>query len=182
MITFTEVCSVKPNSESVVPKNTTALPFDRRQRSRLHIIINQGPLKNLAAGIDLPRGTILRNGQRLKSRDGHELLIEAADEPLLVARAKNPQALTVIAYHLGNRHVPIQINNNELRLERDPVLADMIIGLGGTVHEAIGPFDPESGAYRSNTSDSADHVHHRSHHHGDEQHAPRIHDLAGGAE
>lgn len=179
MITFTELCTDKPKIDANFHPNIVALPFERRQRSRLHITIDHGPLKDQAAGIDLPRGTVLRNGQRLASPDGHELTVKAANEPLLAAVAQSPQALTVIAYHLGNRHVPVQIAENELRLVHDPVLADMIAGLGGTVRELLAPFDPESGAYRSNAPDPGHPVHHHNHHHGDEKHAPRIHDLAG---
>lgn len=174
MITFSEICTVSNSAESAGLVNITALPFDRRQRSRLRVTINQGPLHGQAAAIHLPRGTVLRNGQRLSSGDGQTLRIEAASEPLLIVRAPTQQALTVIAYHLGNRHVPIQIEGDNLRLERDSVLHQMILGLGGSVQETNGPFDPESGAYRSHT----DKTPHTPHHHGDERHAPRIHDLA----
>ena len=196
MITFTEL-STEAGAFSPDPTtNVIALPFDQRQRSRMRAVIYQGPMSGQAIGINLPRGTVLRDGHRLRTRDGDELVVKAADEPLMIARAPDLHALTIIAYHLGNRHVPIQIDEDSLLLESDPVLAEMIKGLGGSVEQSTGPFHPESGAYQSGTSahshgpgeqhhgeqrhkhDDSDHTHaHHHRHHGDTNHAPRIHDL-----
>jgi len=182
MRVFTELCTDSASAPQAAPINTTDLPFELRQRSRLHVTVLDGPLNAQAVGIDLPRGTVLRHGQWLTNSDGDVLRVDAADESLLVVHAQTPVALTTLAYHLGNRHVPIQIGENCLYLAKDNVLADMIVGLGGTVKEFVGPFEPESGAYRSgesSTRQSNGHHPHAHHHHGDEQHAPRIHDLSG---
>jgi len=119
------------------------LPFDLRQKSRLRVRLESG----IEAALQLERGTILRGGDRLQTGDGRIVLVVAADEPVLHVTATSAQQLMRAAYHLGNRHVPLQIGDGWLRLETDHVLKDMLLGLDMTVHEQLAPFEPEAGAY-----------------------------------
>jgi urease accessory protein len=135
------------------------LPFDRRQKSRLRIRLESGE----EAGLFLKRGTILRGGDRLLASDGRTVQVVAADEPVMRVTADTPIRLMCAAYHLGNRHVPLQIGEGWLRLEQDHVLKEMLFGLGVDVVNENAPFEPEAGAYGGG---------HR-HHHGDEP-APLI--------
>ena len=164
-----------------------SLPFDRRQRSRLRVEVADGPLAGLAVGIDLPRGTVMRAGVRLVSEDDqgslHCLQIDAATEQLAEVTATTARQLTAIAYHLGNRHVPIQVGDQCLRLQQDHVLENMVVGLGGSVAHVEAAFEPESGAYHGGHHHHSDETGHHHHDHGDapppdRRHAPRIHDLS----
>lgn len=133
------------------------LPFDQRQKSRLRVRLESG----IEAALMLDRGTILRGGDRLSTGDGRIVLVVAADEPVLQVSAANPLQLMRAAYHLGNRHVPLQIGGDSsggwLRLEQDHVLRDMLLGLDMTVHALLAPFEPEAGAY------GGGHHHHHEH-------------------
>jgi len=119
------------------------LPFELRQKSRLLCRTVEGE----EAGLFLPRGTVVRGGRRLLAHDGRIVEMVAAPERVLIVRADTPQALARAAYHLGNRHVPVEVAADHLKLEYDHVLADMLRGLGVRVEEANVPFEPESGAY-----------------------------------
>lgn len=165
--------------------NWVALPFDQRQRSRLHTRVAGGPLAGQAVGIDLPRGTVLRDGLMLTAPNGSLMRIDAASEPVYEVTADTATNLMRLAYHLGNRHVPVQIDQDRLRFVADHVLADMVQGLGGNIRQVDAPFDPESGAYshRHDHGHDDDHGHGHGHHHGapvDRNHAPKIHDLSDG--
>ena len=138
------------------------LPFDLRERSRLRATLLSGQ----EIGIDLPVGTILHHGSKLQLADGKVVAIEACDEELLEVRAASAAELARIAYHIGNRHVPIQVGDGWLRILPDHVLKAMVEGLGGDAEPVSGRFQPESGAYGHS------HVHH---HHDDEGHGGRIH-------
>ena len=138
------------------------IPFERRERSRFRAILLSGE----TIGVYLPPGTLLRHGARLQLDDGRVLAVEAAAEALLEVRAGGARELARIAYHIGNRHVPLQIGADCLRLLPDHVLRAMVIGLGGQVSEVQAEFEPESGAYGHS------HVHHQ---HDDQGHGGRIH-------
>lgn len=138
------------------------LAFDQRERSRLRVALLSGE----EIGIDLPPGTMLRHGDRLRLDDGRVVAVEAAPERLLEVHAHDAVGLARIAYHVGNRHVPLQLGDGWLRLLPDHVLRAMIERLGGHVHEIEAGFQPESGAYGHG------HVHH---HHDDQGHGGRIH-------
>ena len=140
------------------------LPFDLRERSRLLATLLSGQ----EIGIDLPVGTILHHGSKLQLADGRVVAIEACDEELLEVRAASAAELARIAYHIGNRHVPIQVGDGWLRILPDHVLKAMVEGLGGDAEPVSGRFQPESGAYGHS------HVHH---HHDDEGHGGRIHTM-----
>ena len=119
-------------------------------------------------GIDLPVGTILRHGSKLLLDDGGVVAVEASDEGLLEVHARGVAELARIAYHIGNRHVPIQVGDGWIRILPDHVLQAMVEGHGGRVQAVTSRFQPESGAYGHG------HVHH---HHDDEGHGGRIHTM-----
>jgi len=119
------------------------LPFDLRQRSRLRVTLVSGR----EAALLLDRGTILRGGDLLETEHGQVVEIVAANQAVTDVTAKTPQALMCAAYHLGNRHVPLQVGDGWLRLEQDHVLNEMLLGLGMVTIDQNAPFEPEAGAY-----------------------------------
>jgi urease accessory protein len=122
---------------------TLTLAFDERRKSRLAATLDNGE----EVALLLPRGTVLRDGDVLVADDGALVRVVAAAEAVLVVRAKEPLTLTRAAYHLGNRHTPVEVGGDYLKLEYDPVLADMLKRIGATVDQVSMPFQPESGAY-----------------------------------
>ncbi|CAQ69035.1 UREASE ACCESSORY PROTEIN [Cupriavidus taiwanensis LMG 19424] len=119
------------------------LPFADRSKSRLRAVLDNGA----DAALFLPRGTVLRGGDLLVAEDGSFVEVRAAAESVLEVRAQDPHALMRAAYHLGNRHTPVEIGRDYLRLEYDAVLADMLRRLGVLAERAELPFEPEAGAY-----------------------------------
>lgn len=119
------------------------LPFELRQKSRLRTRLASGE----ELGLFLERGTILRGGDYLQGNDGRVIRVLAAAEKVLKVTCASPRELTRAAYHLGNRHVPVEVGDGWLKLGADHVLAEMLLGLGATVSEEISPFEPEAGAY-----------------------------------
>ena len=134
---------VSPPGRSVVAKDRLQLPFDERQKSRLRARLVSGEEVALA----LPRGEVLRGGDLLLATDGRVVEVVARPEQLLHVECDSPQALARAAYHLGNRHVAIQLGAGWLRIAADHVLARMLEGLGLKVKELEAPFEPEPGAY-----------------------------------
>jgi urease accessory protein len=124
-----------------LPKLT--LPYDQRRKSRQLVRLDNGE----EIGLLISPGTILREGDVLESVDGHRIRIVAAAEAVFFVTASDNQKLTRAAYHLGNRHIPVEIGSNFLRFESDPVLKEMLEGLDVRVEEKNQPFNPESGAY-----------------------------------
>jgi urease accessory protein len=94
--------------------------------------------------VDLPHTTSLNHGDAFELTDGRLIAVIAADEPLLEVTG---DTLTPLAWHIGNRHTPCQIELNRLLIQRDPVIRDMLEKLGATVREVTEPFTPEGGAY-----------------------------------
>ncbi|WP_069269268.1 urease accessory protein UreE [Paraburkholderia nodosa] len=122
---------------------TLTLPYDARCKSRLATTLDTGE----EVGVVLPRGTVLRDGDLLVADDGGLVRVIAAAESVLRVRAPDRLTLTRAAYHLGNRHTPVEVGADELKLEADPVLEDMLKRLGAQVQRVELPFQPESGAY-----------------------------------
>ena len=122
---------------------TLTLPFALRQKSRLLVRLDDGE----EAGLFLPRGTVLADGDRLLADDGRIVRVLAAREDVYEVRPTAECSLVQAAYHLGNRHVRVEISGGFLRLERDPVLRDMLEQLGAIVDETRATFHPEPGAY-----------------------------------
>ena len=119
------------------------LPFDLRQKSRFRAQLIDGT----EVGVMLDRGHILRGGDRLRAEDGRVVLVEAAPESVSTLRAEAPTLLARACYHLGNRHVPLEIGEGFARYRHDHVLDAMVEGLGLTVVCEEAPFEPEPGAY-----------------------------------
>lgn len=122
---------------------TLTLPYDARCKSRFAATLDTGE----EVGVVLPRGTVLRDGDMLVADDGGLVRVIAAAESVLRVRAADRLTLTRAAYHLGNRHTPVEVGAEELKLEADPVLEDMLKRLGAQVERVQLPFQPESGAY-----------------------------------
>ena len=126
---------------------TLELDWDVRQKSRFDATDSSGR----ALGIFLPRGTVVRGGDVLVAEDGSLIKVLAAAQPVLVVTVctehGSPFDLTRAAYHLGNRHVPIELKPDHLKIEPDHVLADMLRAMHLTVREASVAFEPEGGAY-----------------------------------
>ncbi|WP_233862535.1 urease accessory protein UreE [Paraburkholderia adhaesiva] len=122
---------------------TLTLPFEARCKSRFAATLDTGE----DVGVVLPRGTVLRDGDMLVADDGGLVRVIAAAQSVLLVRASEPITLTRAAYHLGNRHTPVEVGTDELKLEADPVLEDMLKRLGVQVEHATLPFQPETGAY-----------------------------------
>jgi urease accessory protein len=137
------------------------LPFELRQKSRLRTQLASGE----EVALMLPRGEILRGGDLVVASDGRVIEVVAAPESVLHVECANPVELARAAYHLGNRHVPVEIGDGFLRLTADHVLAEMLRGLGATVTGREAPFEPEAGAYGG--------AHHS---HNEESGAARIHE------
>jgi len=155
---------------------TLTLPYARRQKSRFRARLDTGE----AVAVILPRGTVLRGGDQLSPADGTPRIeVIAALEPVCVVTSAEPHDLLRAAYHLGNRHIELQIDETSLRLLVDHVLEDMLRGLGVRVLRQQLPFEPESGAYASgghhHAHDDHDHDDHGHHHHGDHHHGDHHH-------
>lgn len=137
------------------------LPFESRQKSRLRTKLVSGE----EVGLMLPRGDILRGGDLVTASDGRVIEVVAEAEKVLHVECETPAALAKAAYHLGNRHVPVQVGEGFLRLAADHVLEEMLKKLGAKVSAREAPFEPEAGAYAG------------GHHQHDEMgHGGRIHD------
>lgn len=136
---------------------TVELDWDVRQKSRFDATDSSGR----QLGVFLPRGTVVRGGDVLVAEDGSLIKVLAAAQPVLVisACAEHGSAfdLTRAAYHLGNRHVPIELKPDHLKIEPDHVLADMLRAMHLTVRETAEAFEPEGGAY-STSGHSHDHA------------------------
>lgn len=122
---------------------TLTLAYEARCKSRLSATLDNGETVALV----LPRGTVLADGDVLVADDGGLVRVVAADEAVLVVRANDALTLTRAAYHLGNRHTPVEVGADYLKLEADKVLESMLTRLGVRVEAASLPFQPETGAY-----------------------------------
>jgi urease accessory protein len=123
--------------------DTLVLPFELRQKSRLRTQTTSGE----EVGLFLATGHIMRDGELLEADDGRIVQIVAKPERLMEVRAATPRDLTRAAYHLGNRHVALEVGDGWLRLPDDYVLRQMLVQLGAEVTDLDAPFDPEPGAY-----------------------------------
>ena len=133
----------------------------------LFIVSQAGVITRINAAasqlLDLPEATRLKDGDGLKLEDGSWIAIEARPEALLEITATDAAHLVRIAWHLGNRHLPTQLLDGKIRIREDHVIAEMVLGLGGTVAKLAAPFDPEAGAYAGGGG-------HHHHHHDDDDH------------
>lgn len=132
------------------------LTFDERQKSRFKTATTCGR----ELGWFIERGTVLQDGDYLKCKTGEIVRVIAASELVSEVKSHNPLLLTRAAYHLGNRHVPLQIGPGFLRYLRDHVLDDMVRGLDLEVLHEEHSFQPENGAYHGQQSVLLLHKHH----------------------
>ncbi|CAB5529004.1 urease accessory protein UreE [Providencia hangzhouensis] len=138
------------------------LTMDERTKSRLKVTLSDGQ----EAGLFLPRGTVLKEGDILATEDGELVTIEAAKEQVSTVYSDDPLLLARVCYHLGNRHVPLQIEAGWCRYFHDHVLDDMARGLGATVSVGLEKYQPEPGAYGGSSGGHHHHHHdHDDHHH-----------------
>ncbi len=145
------------------------LDWDTRQKSRFEALDSAGD----ALGVFLPRGAVVRGGDVLVAEDGSLVSVVARPQPVMTVRAArtaqgSPLALLRAAYHLGNRHVALEVHADRLQLEPDHVLADMLRQMHLEVVEQLASFEPEGGAYAS-TAEAHGHTHDHDHAH---DHAP----------
>ncbi|GKT18662.1 urease accessory protein UreE [Acidovorax sp. SUPP2522] len=160
---------------------TLELDWDTRQKSRFAATDSNGR----ELGIFLPRGTAVRGGDVLVAEDGALVRVIAAPQSVLrithCAHHGTPFDLTRAAYHLGNRHVPIELTPTHLQIEPDHVLADMLRAMHLIVNAIDAPFEPEGGAYAAGGHPGhGHHGHDHGHAHGHDHAAPS-HDAAGPA-
>lgn len=154
---------------------TLTLDWDVRQKSRFEATDSLGR----SVGVFLPRGTVVRGGDVLVAEDGSLVRVEAAPQTVLRITActahGSPFDLTRAAYHLGNRHVPIELRPDHLQIEPDHVLAEMLRAMHLIVNTVNAPFEPESGAYSSHGAqahaDADAHAHAHAHAHPE----PHVH-------
>ncbi len=140
---------------SAESSQTLTLSYELRQKSRQRVVLDDGE----EAGLFLDRGIILREGDCLATDRGETVRIKAAAEAVSTVYCKTPLQLARASYHLGNRHVALQITEKYLRYQADHVLDELCSGLGLNVISEQAPFEPEPGAY-------GDYGHMQGHSHG----------------
>lgn len=149
---------------------TVELDWDVRQKSRFDALDSTGR----RLGVFLPRGTLLRGGDVLVAEDGSLIRVIAAPQPVMVIRPCSAQGsafdLMCAAYHLGNRHVPIELQPDHLKIEPDHVLADMLRAMHLRVEQLDAAFEPVGGAYAARTHEQYGHAHNHAHAHGPHSH------------
>jgi urease accessory protein len=161
MIEINHKLKVRPGAYKIQAKGQLRLPFDDRQKSRLKTQLVSGE----EIALKLPRGEILRGGDLVVASDGRVIEVIAQPEKLMHITCSDATALARAAFHLGNRHVPVQIGEGFLRIAADHVLEDMLRGLNAKLVAIEAAFEPEAGAYGG------------AHQHGDEHEgAGRIHE------
>ena len=157
---------------------TVVLDWDTRQKSRFDSDDSQGR----QLGVFLPRGTAVRGGDVLVAEDGSLIKVIAQPQPVMritpCAEHGAPFDLVRAAYHLGNRHVQIELRPEHLQIEPDHVLAEMLVKMHLDVMEMLAPFEPEGGAYAAHAS-HAGHDHGHGHAPGHDDHTAHDHGHAG---
>ena len=174
MIEIKAKLKIPRGAYKVEVKGQLELPFESRQKSRLRTRLVSGE----EVGLLLPRGEILRGGDLVTASDGRVIEVIAAPEKLVHVECAQAADLARAAYHLGNRHVPVQVGKGFLRLAADHVLEEMLKKLGAKVTHVEAPFEPEAGAYAGghHTHDEMGHggkIHDHHHEHGEHEH---VHD------
>jgi urease accessory protein len=166
---------VRQGAYRVAVSDRLELTFDSRQKSRLRTKLASGE----EVALMLPRGEILRGGDLVTASDGRVIEVVASPEKLLHVETKE---LAKAAYHLGNRHVPVQVGDTFLRIAEDHVLEEMLVKLGAKVSHVEAAFEPEAGAYAGGHQHQHDemghggkihefgHAHDHGHDHGNDHH------------
>lgn len=145
--------TAKTDDRGAPPITTLTLPLDLRKRSRQRVVLDNGE----EAAILLPRGTSLHNDDRLISTDGAIIRVRASRERLSKVASRDTLLLARACYHLGNRHMPVQICQFYLLYQSDHVLDDMIRSMGLEVNQVNVPFEPEAGALQGVAGNSHGH-------------------------
>ncbi|MEI7806752.1 MAG: urease accessory protein UreE [Hyphomicrobiales bacterium] len=152
--------------------DTVILDFEQRQSPRGSVTGTKGTQIEIA----LAQATRLRTDDLLVLEDGNAVEVVAQAEPLIEARAADLSALARLAWHLGDRHVPVEVLPNRIRVRRDPAIETLLKNLGAKIAVIEAPFEPEGGAYAAQSHGHAhDHAHddscgHDHHHHGHQHH------------
>lgn len=151
--------NVKPSgSWNAAPAATVTLAFDARHRRRIRMTDDEGRVFLL----DLPDAVLLGDGDGLELEGGGVIAVQAAAEPVAEIQCGDAEMAARIAWHIGNRHTPLQVlAGGRLRILDDHVLVAMVEGLGATVTRLMAPFEPEGGAYAPGSR----HGHHQGHGH-----------------
>lgn len=153
---------VEKTTNDLDATTTLTLRLEQRIKCRLKVTLDDGR----DAGVFLERGETLKDGEQLKADTGEIIQVVAANESVSTVRCDDPLLLARACYHLGNRHVPLQITKDFVRYQHDHVLDDMIRGLGLEVDAEQAPFEPEPGAYGGSAAQgSHSHGGHGHHHH-----------------
>ena len=155
MLRFTHKTGAEP-AEFILTLN-----YQQRQKSRQRVMLDN----DVEAGLFLERGAILREGDCLATDDGQVVLIKAAKEAVSTVYSDDPLLLSRACYHLGNRHVALQIDEKFVRYQADHVLDELCVGLGLQVHSESAAFEPEPGAY-GDYGHMQGHSHDGAHGHG----------------
>jgi urease accessory protein len=141
-----------------------AVLLDAHERHRRRIVLSGE--RGTIFLLDLPRAVALHDGDGLVLDDGAIVRIVGRPEPLVEIAAEDRHGLARLAWHIGNRHIDVQIVGDRLRIRRDHVIEDMLRGLGARVTPIEAAFDPEAGAYDQHSGHHHDHGHEHGHHHG----------------
>lgn len=160
----------KVSAESPANASVT-LPLDLRIKSRLRVTLDTGE----DAGLFLEKGSILRGGEQLATEDGFVVRVNAAQEQVSSVYTDDPLQLAKACYHLGNRHIPLQIDTSMLRYQHDHVLDEMVRGFGLAVTVEMATFEPEGGAYQTGGHGHS-HGHSHDNDHGHEHEASHDHE------
>lgn len=160
---------VIPNPDK--PDATITLDETARHRRRMRMVSDRLPNgATIAFLLDLPQAQLLRHGDGLVLDDGRVIEVRAEPEALMEIRGTDGRHLLALAWQIGNRHLAAEITSDTIRIRRDHVIRDMLIGLGASVEDIEAPFDPEGGAYGGAHADHHHHDHdqqgHRHHRHG----------------
>jgi len=152
---FTQRLAPEADTPGSALELSLALTADERTKSRQRFEAKGDCNQGVEVYLQLPRGTVLRGGDRLATATRQAILhITAKPESVLTVTADSPLALLKAAYHLGNRHAALEVTDQYLRLQPDPVLRQMLDGMGVAIAAEVAAFNPEQGAY---------HTHHPSH-------------------
>jgi urease accessory protein len=160
MIEIKTKLKVRPGAYRVSVSDRLELAFDSRQKSRLRAKLASGE----EVALMLPRGEILRGGDLVTASDGRVIEVVSLPEKLLHIETRD---LAKAAYHLGNRHVPVQVGDGFLRIAEDHVLEEMLVKLGAKLSHVEAPFEPEAGAYAGG----------HQHQHDEMGHGGKIHEF-----
>jgi urease accessory protein len=141
-----------------------SVALDAHERHRRRVVLSgERGTKFL---LDLPQATALHDGDGLVLDDGAIVRIVGRPESLIEIAAANAHALARLAWHIGNRHIEVEIVSERLRIRRDHVIEDMLRGLGARLTPVEAPFNPEAGAYDHGHDHDQGHRHAHDHHDG----------------